>query len=1421
MFYRLILLCWLTCCSLVVMAASTQLDRSTFTPAEQQWLAVHDELVVGMPATAWPPYVYTDGRGNFTGPLDEFASQIASRLGLKLRYQAYANNAGVQQALLDGKVDMVIGVAPSPTRKLQMLFTSALMALPRAVLLTGGRDSLSLEEAYGVRWVCVFGVSACDELLRLGISNLVTVDSRDEAIFMLKEGQADAYLAELPMLSRLQAMAGMTLTTVDWMRDTSLAMAVAPGGEVLQGLLDRALEDISPLERRGILEAGGIVDYALVKGNREIVFNAQEQAWLQAHPVIRYGVAPDWPGMSEIDDRGRLKGLIADLLAMMNQRAGLQFTLVQTRSWAQTLDLFQARKLDVIPAMTPTAERQQFARFTPNYASLNRVIVARRGMAELTNPRALKGHRVGMVGGSVEKTLLTEVGAEPVAVASDPELLPQLDRQQVDYVLMSMTTLEESLKKGFSDRYQVVFSGNELRVPIAMATHLQDPMLQQILTKVLLSISPAELTALEKKWLSLTIQTGLDPDKVLLWSTLGGGIFVLFLLLFVGWNRTLRRQISQRREAERRLEEQLMFVQMMLDALPNQVVLTNERYEIAMTNLAYRQMFLGGENLNGSYERLLQDRLPEAIRARVIEEDARVWESGEELHGRGEIQLANGVEHQMIYTKRLFVGPGGKRLGILTVLTDVTELEQARFAAQDAQTRLTQITDSMPGLVYQYHWLGPGNGHFLYTSQGLREIVGYEDEPVQTASTGATILGLAGQAHQDFVDTVEEHARAMKPLDLEVEIQRQGQSGYLQIRGHFVRQEGLEGVILNGVVQDITNLKRQELELRQARRVAEEATRVRSRFLATMSHELRTPISGMHGMLELLQMSHLDDDQRYMLRNISTSTNHLLYLVNDILDFSKMEAGQLQLHPHPCRLTSVICDVIRGHAALAYGKGLNVALTWGREVPDQASMDAVRVGQVVSNLLSNAVKFTEAGEIAIRVSYHDHRLSLQVRDTGIGIAREKQDNLFIPFKQVESDINRRFGGTGLGLAICHQLTQKMGGSLTLASEAGVGTTVTFAMPLSECQWDAPPLAGQVWWWCGEDEVVQSVMEQLGARLHRLTADQWHQPLNGYLLAQEGHMEQIFGGGWLQYLQQSSLKGIVLSPHEALRGRMGSDAWWRLGQSPIYPDLLLETCRQLSSERSSRPIQIQGDKLKGRVLVADDHPVNRALLTRQLAILGLESEVVDDGEQALRAWQGQGFTLLLTDCHMPVMDGYTLTRTLRAAGDEAPIIGVTADTSEEAGQQMREAGMNDMLFKPYSLETLRQTLARWLPALALQHESVAPRQARAQASGISWLTLFGEEAVARSMASEYLEANRQDGEDMMLALARQDTQALVETAHRIKGAARMVGQQALAEEAARLEAAARLKQLDRLGELSQTVQALMDSIRGETGLWLDE
>ncbi len=245
-----------------------------------------------------------------------------------------------------------------------------------------------------------------------------------------------------------------------------------------------------------------------------------------------------------------------------------------------------------------------------------------------------------------------------------------------------------------------------------------------------------------------------------------------------------------------------------------------------------------------------------------------------------------------------------------------------------------------------------------------------------------------------------------------------------------------------------------------------------------------------------------------------------------------------------------------------------------------------------------------------------------------------------------------------------------------------------------------------------------------------------------------------------------------------------------------------------------------EKLSGRVLVADDHLVNRALLTRQLAILGVECEVVEDGEKALRAWQTRDFALLITDCHMPHMDGYTLTRRLREQGEQAPIIGVTADTSEEAAANMTAAGMNGMLCKPYSLESLRQMLLRWLPATTITERVPARQTINLDMIG-RWQDLFGDEGIAKSMAREYLASNRKDCHAMMSALSSDDSQELVEIAHRIKGAARMVGELSLAEQAAQLESAARLKQLSELALLTQRVEEQMNNIEREMGLWLDE
>ncbi|MFM5016523.1 ATP-binding protein [Aeromonas veronii] len=1407
LFLFLLLLLWG-----VAAHAITSLNEDEFDLSERAWLSSHQELVIGMPMMGDPPYSYKDADQRFTGPVPDIAQQIARTLGLTLRYKVYPSYVDALTGLGHGAIDILVNDQPSEQWRSNIVSLPFLLSMPRGVLLNNGKMKLSRQDAHGLHWVCVTGVNACSELKKLGFPRVTEAESRSEAAFMLKKRMADAYLADMPSLVMVKDQhpkAGFTIATPEWVSGTSLSINMHKSDPALVSLVSKAFNEIPVEDRRHMLAATTTSQPADSGAVKSVQFTPEEQEWLNQHPELTYGVSPDWTSMSEFNYRGRLVGYVADLMALMQQVSGLKFSLVRTNSWGETQNMLKLRQIDFIPAISPNHDRGQFALFTPGYLFVDRVVIAPKRSADITDLSLLRGKRVGMVHGSLDKDLLTHIGAHPVEVNNDNRLLELLDTGDADYVMVTLP----SVNKRVSERYQVVYAGKDLRLPVAMATR-KDPMLQRILTKVLYSIPPEELNKVERRWLSMSVQTGINSETVLFWFVMSGATATLLFTLFWAWNRTLKREIVQRQRAEKTLNEQLVFIQTLLDSLPNMVALRDRDHRLTLSNRAYRELFVGDGEEGDRWGYMTEDE-----RQQMLREECAVWETGDIFEGSGYTQREGDVPLHVVYVKLPYRAADGAIQGVLTVLTDVSALKAAENKVREVEGRLRDITDSMPGLVYQYLWQGAGKGKFLYLSQGASDILGMTHQELMAAESGGVILGLNDEALAAFIDKVAKHAQTLEPLDMEVLVPSVQGERYIQIRGNFVAQQGHDR-LLNGVVQDITAIKQQEHELREARAAAEQAMQARSLFLATMSHELRTPISGMHGMLELLRMSELNDDQRYLLRNVESSANHLLYLVNDILDFSKIEAGQLHLNRQSCRLLPVVCDVIRGHATLAYSKGLKVTLQWEDQLPDLADIDPVRVGQVVSNLLNNAVKFTEQGTISIQVSYQDQQLVIAVTDTGIGIAEEKQALLFTPFEQVESDINRRFGGTGLGLAICEQLVRKMGGTLTVKSQLGAGACFRFSIPLLNGLWEPPALAGSEWWWLGSDAALQATMARLGARLSPLEIHQLTANLDGLLLAEEAALESSLGSDWHTLLQSGTLKGVILSPREALRGRMGSENWWRLGQSPLYPDLLLESCRELITGRAVTAHAASIEKLGGRVLVADDHLVNRALLTRQLAILGVECEVVEDGEKALRAWQTRDFALLITDCHMPHMDGYTLTRRLREQGEQAPIIGVTADTSEEAAANMTAAGMNGMLCKPYSLESLRQMLLRWLPATTIT-ERVPARQAINLDMIGRWQDLFGDERIAKSMAREYLASNRKDCHAMMSALSSDDSQELVEIAHRIKGAARMVGELSLAEQAAQLESAARLKQLSELALLTQRVEEQMNNIEREMGLWLDE
>jgi two-component system, NarL family, sensor histidine kinase EvgS len=1389
---------------------------------QREWLREKQTLVIGMPASDWAPYSYYTGDNHYQGLLHDYLKTVSQRLDLRLRYRAYPTFEDAQQALRSGEVDALAGVAMTPQRQNLMHFTAPLIEIPRAVLLAKSGPPPDLAQAAQMQWVCERGYDNCDLLEHLGFKKIKHVDTNMEALFMVKYGLADAYLSDRPYLETniaSQRVKAQHLVEVPWIEPAQLSLSTDANNVRLGALLGLAVDSLTLQDKHALIELAGIYREPKEKSRASNLFTPQEQAWIAHHREVRFAPGP-WFGLATLDDNGKLSGMLADLLTLIERRSGLRFKLQPTDPQTGSLVMLAEGKLDLVPAIVNLPERRKHFLFTPDYLTLKRMLITRREKGELNTLSELKGARIAGSKASADETIIRAWQAEPVTFSSFDEQLAALAEGRVDYILANGGVSGQILHKDTGQGLRIAYSGDELDAPLAMVVAKDNPLLASILAKTLGSISPEEMQLLQDKWFTLKIETGINRSQLLrlvIWMV--GSIVVVVFFGYL-WNRSLSREVRQRQRAETALSHQLQLMETLLDTLPNMVVLTNDQLEISITNRAYRQLYLGGKDTHGDYAMLLNQILPPEVILRIQDEDARVWESGEDLYSKGEVEQHDGSERIITYHKRLFRDQKGVKAGVLTVLTDMTEQLHAQARAREAEVRLSRLTDSIPGFVFQFEYRGKGEGQFQYVSAGAEEM---------NLLTSQQILS---RQYHELLPYIDEPLRSTLLTELERQIAEEAQVDItipsrlvdgkvrsLQVRGNTIRQPD-GSAVLYGMVQDITALNEQQQALKEAHQKAEAATRARDRFLATMSHELRTPIAGMHGMLELLQLGQLSEDQHYLVRNVVSSANNLLYLVNDILDYSKMEADQLRLEPRSVRLAEVLCAVVRSNVTTARQKGLQVQLQWDTTLPDRVEIDSNRLGQIFSNLLHNAIKFTERGSITLTLACQDALLWLRVEDTGIGIAPERLPRLFTPFEQEDTSISRRFGGTGLGLAISRNLVERMGGSLTLESDPGLGTRAILSLPLRQPCWDEPPLAGTHWQVSASLHEGAALLRSFGAEV--TLCDRQDPLAPGLLLLDEPTAQALCPPGCQQghesptcRVLHAGYRIVYLSELESLRTSVHPGNCLRLGSHPLYPDLLLESCLELTARRdTATPTSPTISQLQGRVLVAEDHPINRALLRRQLGLLGLEFELCENGNVALAAWQQQPFDLLLTDCHMPELDGYRLTAALRELGVIAPIIGITADASEEVSRQSALAGMTRMLYKPYTLEDLGQLLGHYLPPAG---------QAVAQISAIGdrWIDLFGSEAVARTLAAEYLSSNESDLATLQAALPTLEWDSLLNAAHSLKGAAHMVDEHELAELAHAVETCCKQQESESLAELIRQLHSKAQAISHEIGAWLNE
>ncbi|MDP3761558.1 MAG: response regulator [Ramlibacter sp.] len=779
---------------------------------------------------------------------------------------------------------------------------------------------------------------------------------------------------------------------------------------------------------------------------------------------------------------------------------------------------------------------------------------------------------------------------------------------------------------------------------------------------------------------------------------------------------------------------------------------------------------------------------------------------------------------------------GGKSIFVLTV-RDVTAQKLAEQEKRRQEATLKSLIDSISDLIFYKDRAG----RYLGCNTAYAAMVGRAVDDVR----GLTCHDLFDKDIAESMD--ERDSRAMALLQEQSSecwvTTSDGQRVLYDTVVSPLWDEKGEAQGLLGISRNITERRRNEEEIRHAKELAEEATRMKSDFLANMSHEIRTPMNAIIGLSHLVLKTDLTTRQRDYIAKVQTSGQHLLGVINDILDFSKVEAGKLDLEQRDFELEKLLDNTGSLISEKSHAKGLELVFEVAPDVPVNLVGDSLRLGQILLNYANNAVKFTEKGEIVISVraserTEKDVLLHFRVHDTGIGLTPEQAGRLFQSFSQADTSTTRRFGGTGLGLAISKKLAELMGGEVGVESEYGKGSTFWFSARLGigtairRELMPNPDLRGRRALVVDDNDHARAVIVDMLQGMTFLVSE----VASGSAAVEEvlraagaGHPYDVAYLDWrmpgmdgMETARRIRSLGLASPPMFLMVTAYGREEVLKEAEGagienvlvkPVSASILFDTTMGVLGGRRvaqrAPALDIADHRLAAvrgaRILLVEDNDINQQVARELLEDSGVVVDVADHGQIALEQIQRNTYDLVFMDMQMPVMDGVTATREIRKLPGLAalPIVAMTANAMEQDRRKCLDAGMNDFLVKPIDPAELTAILLRWArnrrvrtssPATAGPAADAAPGDLPAGIDGLDTALglsrMLGKKSLYVAMLRRYVAGQEPVVREIREAWRSGDKATAERLAHTTKAVSGNVGATLVQDRAAALEGAFR-------------------------------